>query len=508
MKILLYTEGLKTIGKSGLGKAIKHQMKALDYEGIEYTLNPKDQANPDKPSDSIEDTVDYDDNKGVCEIGEEEKCLTCDENKKCKTCKIGFKLVQGKCKTDYFMKIIYFTKQKNDKIKIINDYSDVAYMFIEGKNIIPNDFNYQFKEEGYQTVYFQFNEQYYYKSRLFTNNKHIKSVIFSDFNEYQIGIQLDSMFAGCIELTSVDFSKLSYTYESDTKYALARLGTRYMFDGCINLKIINIKNLKAFGTTSYMFNNCKSLTSIDLSNFDISNIFYFDNMFTNCTSLQTINLKGFKLDMGYSIESMFKNCYSLKYLDLSAFKPLNLRYMNSAFYNCSSLTSINFLDLISDDLYDMGYLFYNCSSLKEINIIDLSTKKVKNMQSMFEGCTTLTSIIIGSNFEINNNLEYIDSMFSRCHSLASIDFDILITNKITSLSSLFSDCHSLTSINLVNFDTSNVKYFDYIFHNCYNLKKIDITNFKINQNANLKGMFSGCYLITSIDFSNIEPNYY
>ena len=42
MKVLLYTEGLKTIGKSGLGKAIKHQMKALDNEHIEYTLNPKD----------------------------------------------------------------------------------------------------------------------------------------------------------------------------------------------------------------------------------------------------------------------------------------------------------------------------------------------------------------------------------------------------------------------------------------------------------------------------------
>ena len=42
MKVLLYTEGLKTIGKSGLGKAIKHQMKALDYAGIEYTLDPDD----------------------------------------------------------------------------------------------------------------------------------------------------------------------------------------------------------------------------------------------------------------------------------------------------------------------------------------------------------------------------------------------------------------------------------------------------------------------------------
>ena len=42
MKVLLYAEGLKTIGKSGLGKAIKHQMTALEDENIPYTLNPKE----------------------------------------------------------------------------------------------------------------------------------------------------------------------------------------------------------------------------------------------------------------------------------------------------------------------------------------------------------------------------------------------------------------------------------------------------------------------------------
>ncbi len=42
MKVLLYAEGLKAINKSGLGKAINHQMKALEDENIEYTLNPKD----------------------------------------------------------------------------------------------------------------------------------------------------------------------------------------------------------------------------------------------------------------------------------------------------------------------------------------------------------------------------------------------------------------------------------------------------------------------------------
>lgn len=42
MKVLLYTEGLKSVGKSGLGKAIQHQMTALENEHIDYTLNPKD----------------------------------------------------------------------------------------------------------------------------------------------------------------------------------------------------------------------------------------------------------------------------------------------------------------------------------------------------------------------------------------------------------------------------------------------------------------------------------
>ncbi len=42
MKVLLYTENEKMIGKSGLGKAIKHQMEALKDNNIEYTTDVKD----------------------------------------------------------------------------------------------------------------------------------------------------------------------------------------------------------------------------------------------------------------------------------------------------------------------------------------------------------------------------------------------------------------------------------------------------------------------------------
>ena len=42
LKVLLYTEGLKAISKSGLGKSIKHQMKALKDNGISYTTDLND----------------------------------------------------------------------------------------------------------------------------------------------------------------------------------------------------------------------------------------------------------------------------------------------------------------------------------------------------------------------------------------------------------------------------------------------------------------------------------
>lgn len=42
MKILLYTEGLKYVGKTGLGKAINHQMRALDAVNVPYTLDVDD----------------------------------------------------------------------------------------------------------------------------------------------------------------------------------------------------------------------------------------------------------------------------------------------------------------------------------------------------------------------------------------------------------------------------------------------------------------------------------
>lgn len=42
MKVLLYFEGEKMISKSGIGRAMKHQMAALTSEGIDFTTDPRE----------------------------------------------------------------------------------------------------------------------------------------------------------------------------------------------------------------------------------------------------------------------------------------------------------------------------------------------------------------------------------------------------------------------------------------------------------------------------------
>ena len=44
MKVLLYTEAMNLLGKSGVGKARSHQIRALDQVGVEWTIDPKEQV--------------------------------------------------------------------------------------------------------------------------------------------------------------------------------------------------------------------------------------------------------------------------------------------------------------------------------------------------------------------------------------------------------------------------------------------------------------------------------
>ena len=436
-----------------------------------------------------------------CETGEEEKCLTCYEDKLgCKSCNIGYKLVNGACRPDHLIKALYNTDKEGDLITLFESASKVNKLIIDGENVsIKNE--YQFPKKGNHTLYIKFTKTTSYYSNnnyFFSGNKNLISVVFSDFDEYISDISFEKMFYSCTSLISVDLSRISMNLNS-------RLNG--MFAGCTNLIYVNFNFKSIFVAISMdeMFLNCKLLTSLDLSNFNISKVTSFLHMFAGCSSLRKINLKSFKLDSVTSIEAMFKNCISLEYLDLSSFKPYKLINMNSVFYNCKSLTSINLDNIYTNKVTSMELLFYNCRSLKLINITSFHTESVTNMDCMFEQCISVTSIIFGNSFDTDKVIR-MGSFFSNCQSLKAIDLPITLSKSLSNITSFFSNCYSLTSINFKNFNTSNINYYKYMFRNCYNLSYINMSYIKFKNYANINYMFMGCYSLTSIDFSSFTGN--
>ena len=124
-----------------------------------------------------------------------------------------------------------------------------------------------------------------------------------------------------------------------------------------------------------------SLTSLDVSNFDTSNV----------------------TDMS----AMFGVCLSLISLDLSNFNTSNVTDMRSIFYGCSSLTSLNLSNFNTSNVTDMSWMFYNCLSLISLNINNFNTLKVTNMSHMFSNCFSLNSVKFGSKFTRRINYEYL-----------------------------------------------------------------------------------------------------
>ena len=65
-----------------------------------------------------------------------------------------------------------------------------------------------------------------------------------------------------------------------------------MFDGCSDLRTLDISNFNTSQVTNMngMFAGCETLEKIDLSNFDTTNVKSMDKMFESSDALKSIKL--------------------------------------------------------------------------------------------------------------------------------------------------------------------------------------------------------------------------
>ena len=89
---------------------------------------------------------------------------------------------------------------------------------------------------------------------------------------------------------------------------------------------------------------------------------------------------------------MFYSSYGLTSLELGNFDTSQVTDMSWMFYGCRNLTSLDLSNFKTDQVTDMSWMFYGCRNLISLNLSNFNTSKVKNMSSMFSVCERLTQL--------------------------------------------------------------------------------------------------------------------
>ena len=92
---------------------------------------------------------------------------------------------------------------------------------------------------------------------------------------------------------------------------------------------------------SYMFLGCTNLTSVNVQDWDISNVIAMHCMFQKCESLIELDLSSWDTSRVQNMFCMFSNCTSLEVLDLRNFDTCQVVNINSMFNKCTSLRAVH-----------------------------------------------------------------------------------------------------------------------------------------------------------------------
>lgn len=182
--------------------------------------------------------------------------------------------------------------------------------------------------------------------------------------------------------TSIDFVDNNGNTKFDTSGVT---NMSYMFRESKNLTTINglnklnTSNLKDIGA---MFYYCTSLTSLDLSDWDTSNINNVTSMINNS-----------------DMTGLFENCYNLVDLKLPR-KFITSKVDNiSGMFNNTRLTSLDLSGWDISNVYSMRHLFHNDIALERLNLVGWDASRTSDTSWIFSNCFELTTLIDGHESE-------------------------------------------------------------------------------------------------------------
>lgn len=183
---------------------------------------------------------------------------------------------------------------------------------------------------------------------------------------------------------------------------------------------VELKFKRPLNRCDEMFRNIKS-TSMDLRNFNGSEVEKCTKMFVGCENLVSLNFHGDFL--------------------CAHFNPFKCKTFSAMFLNCGKLLHLDISNFTAYECEDFSYMFANCNALESVNLFNVGKFRGKKFTSMFENCSSLTDVQI-TKFQLKN-AEDMENMFKNCSSLVSLDMSLLDLSKCLNFNGLISGCGKL-----------------------------------------------------------------
>ena len=188
-----------------------------------------------------------------------------------------------------------------------------------------------------------------------------------------------------------------------------------------------------------------------------------------------------------------------------SFANLKLKSLSgyfNGFKNLKSIKGLEFLD--TSETLNMESMFSGCSSLTSLDVSGFKTDKVTRMDDMFFGCSGLTSLDM-SGFKTDNVIS-MQSMFWGCSGLTELDVSSFKTDNLKNMFYMFYGCSGLTSLDLSGFKTDNARIMTSMFDGCSGLKELDVSGFNTASVTEMSYMFRNCSSLTSLDVSGFKTD--
>lgn len=187
-----------------------------------------------------------------------------------------------------------------------------------------------------------------------------------------------------------------------------------------------------------------------------------------------------------------------------SFKDARPKSCYTWFWCFEGLTRIEHLDYLNtSEVEVMQSMFSFCTSLETLDLSSFNTEKVKNMYAMFDGSTNLRSIKLPQGF-IGSSVTNLFSMFKDCTSLTELDLSGSNSENVKDMSEMFNGCSALSKLVLTDFKTGQVSTMESMFRYCSTLETLDVSSFNTENVTTMCGMFNHCSSLRSLDLSGFN----